>query len=339
MTAATASWAPYRLNFRFEARTARERMRGKDTYFVRVCRGRRVAYGECALFRGLSADDTPDYEERLSYFCHHLDELPECGYSSIRFGLETALRNLDASAGDGWGGTAIPINGLVWMGDKSLMAERIEAKLADGFKVLKLKIGGIDFEDELDLLDAVRARFSPAELEIRLDANGSFRPDRALQCLERLSTYSIHSIEQPVAAKQPSAMRHICRHSPIPVALDEELIGCTSMEEKRQMLDYIHPSYIILKPALCGGLSGAEEWADAAESASIPYWFTSALESNIGLDAIARTAISRGIDIPQGLGTGELYTNNIISPISRIGASLHYDTGRRWEIPQLPWNI
>lgn len=335
----TASWAPYTLDFCFEARTSRERMRHKDTYFVRVEADGRTAYGECALFRGLSADDVPDYEEQLDYYCRHPEETDICRYSSIRFGIETALHNLSHPCADDWEKCdGIPINGLVWMGDKELMAERINAKLNEGFRVLKLKIGGIDFEDEKELLRMVRNRFSPDLLEIRLDANGSFTPDNAMRRLEELSIYSIHSIEQPIGAGQANDMRRICNASPIPIALDEELIGCTTAEEKRHMLDYMRPAYIILKPALCGGLSGAEQWADAAELAGIPYWFTSALESNIGLDAIAALAIRRGIRMPQGLGTGELYHNNIPSPLYRDGAFLRYDKRKRMEIPELKWN-
>ena len=332
-------WARYTLDFKFEARTSRERMRHKDTYFVRVRRDGRTAYGECALFRGLSADDTPDYEERLDYYCRNLDRLDECPCSSIRFGLETAIFNLDHPAADEWTGCAgIPINGLVWMGDKATMAERIEQKLAEGFKVLKLKIGGIRFDDEVELLDMVRRRFTPDVLEIRLDANGSFSPDNAMQRLSRLARYGIHSIEQPVAAGQHDAMRRLCAESPVPIALDEELIGCTPRKEMDRLLDTIRPAYIILKPALCGGLSGAEQWADAADAAGIPYWFTSALESNIGLDAIARLALRRGITMPQGLGTGELYHNNIASPLYREGAHLKHNANIAWQIPQLQWS-
>lgn len=334
-----ADWAHYTLDFKFEARTSRERMRQKDTYFVRIRHDDRTAYGECALFRGLSADDIPDYEEYLTHYCRHLDQLTECPYSSIRFGLETALFNLKHPTAEEWKNCdGIPINGLVWMGDKATMAERIENKLAEGFKVLKLKIGGIDFCDEVDLLDMVRQRFASDVLEIRLDANGSFSPANAMARLERLARYDIHSIEQPVAAGQHDVMRRLCAESPIPIALDEELIGCSTRARMDGLLDAIRPAYIILKPALCGGLSGAVQWADAAEAAGIPYWFTSALESNIGLDAIARLTLRRGIAMPQGLGTGELYHNNIPSPLYREGAYLKFDSIKKWEMPQLQWN-
>jgi len=334
-----ASWAPYRLDFRFEARTSRERMWHKDTYFVRVKDGNGVAYGECALFRGLSADDLPDYEQQLDYYCQNLEKIHECNYSSIRFGLETALYNLEHPVASEWNTCAgIPINGLVWMGDKQLMAQRIDAKLSEGFRVLKLKIGGIDFNDELSLLDMIRRRYSKNALEIRLDANGSFSRDNAIARLRALCRFDIHSIEQPVAAGQYDLMRQICADSPVPVALDEELIGCRPQAEKKSMLAHIRPSYVILKPALCGGLSGASEWADTAAEMDIPFWFTSALESNIGLDAIARIALRLGVDMPQGLGTGELYSNNVSGPVFREGAYLRYDNNKQWHIPDLQWN-
>lgn len=334
-----AEWARLRLDFRFEARTSRESMRYKDTYIVRIHEDGHYAYGECALFHGLSEDDKPDYEKQLDYYCRNLNSLKECRYSSIRFGLETALANLKHDGADEWNNCkGIPINGLIWMGDKKLMARRIDEKLADGFRVLKLKIGGINFEDELDLLEMIRQRYAPSNLEIRLDANGSFSPENALNRLYRLSSFGIHSIEQPIKAGLLDYMRTICSKSPIPIALDEDLIGCTSEQAKHEKLRYIQPSYIILKPALCGGLSGAQGWADAAEQAGIQYWFTSALESNIGLDSIARLAIKRGIKMPQGLGTGELYHNNIPSPLYRDGAFLRHDAARPWIIPDLKWN-
>lgn len=334
-----ASWAPYRLDFKFEARTSRERMHCKHTCFVRLQQGNRTAYGECALFRGLSADDRPDYEERLAYYCSRLDELDKCGYSSIRFGLETALRNLSHDSAADWAlmPEGIPINGLVWMGDKALMQQRIDAKLAEGFKVLKLKIGGINFADELDLLRLIRQRYSRRDLEIRIDANGSFSPQDAPDRLEALAEFGIHSIEQPIAAGQAESMAALCASSPIPIALDEELIGCSDAGFKHRLLSDIKPAYIILKPALCGGLSGAEQWIEAAGQCGIGYWLTSALESNIGLDAIGALAARHKVEIPQGLGTGELYHNNIPSPLRRCGSRLFFDDNAEWKIPQLNW--
>jgi len=335
-------WAPYTLDFKFEARTSRESMRHKQTYFVRVTDDRtgRVGVGECALFRGLSADDVPHYEQMLSQICSDPSApLPEA--SSIRFGVETAL----AAAGlvpapqtpFTRGVEGIPINGLIWMGDRDTMRTRIDAKLADGFKVLKLKIGGIDFDSEVGLLEYIRRMYSPETLEIRLDANGSFSAADALHRLERLSAFSIHSIEQPVRAGMHDVMADICRRSPIDIALDEELIGMTSPGDAESMLSYIRPQYIILKPALCGGLSGADMWADTAERLGIGWWATSALESDIGLYAIARWVSARGVSMPQGLGTGQLYHNNIPSPLQLRGDRLWCDPQRQWQIPDMAW--
>lgn len=336
------AWAKYSLNFKFEARTSRETMRTKQTYLLRATADDgRTAYGECALFRGLSADDVPDYEERLAYYCTNPHEVSKCTMSSVRFGFETAMAGLaerDPFALWHSGNVHIPINGLIWMGDKHTMQQRIDAKLDEGFRVLKLKIGGINFADELDLLRMIRSRYSAHSLELRLDANGSFSPEQATECLAMLSKFAIHSIEQPLKAGQQEVMARLCADSPIPIALDEEIIGCTGNAQKHDLLDAIRPAYIILKPALCGGLSGATEWAHAAEDAGLGYWFTSALESNFGLDPIAGLAASLGVSMPQGLGTGELYYNNVMSPIARQGSALTYNPKKSWEIPTLDWH-
>lgn len=331
------AWAPYRLRFLFEARTSRASMLYKDTYFVRLTDADTGAegWGEAALFRGLGDDDRPDYEQVLARYCAHPGEIDACPYSSVRFGVETALLRLREGLTPWQRGIAI--NGLIWMGDRATMQSRIDAKLAEGFGLLKLKIGGIDFADELDLLRLIRRRYPADRLEIRLDANGAFDAATALPRLEALSRFAIHSIEQPVRAGQPELMRRICSDSPIAVALDEELIGCTPRALKAETLAFIRPAYIILKPALCGGLSGASEWASEAEKAGIAYWYTSALESNIGLDAIAREVLARGLTMPQGLGTGELYSNNVASPLARTGAVLGYRSDLTWQLPPLQW--
>lgn len=336
-----ASWCRYTLRFRFEARTSRDSMRLKDTWFVRLTdmESMRTGIGECALFRGLSAEDSPLYEARLAEVCRNFDPAALPRESSLRFGFETALESLRGDACDDFtaGRESIPINGLIWMGDKEEMRRRIDEKLDAGFHVLKLKIGGIDFDQETDLLRYIRSRYAPGTLELRLDANGSFSPDNALERLHTLSQFSIHSIEQPVRAGQHEAMARICRLSPIPIALDEELIGTRDPKEMSDMLDIIRPSYIILKPALCGGLSGASQWIGEARRRGIGWWATSALESNIGLAAIARWVSAAGVVMPQGLGTGQLYFNNIPSPLELRGDRLHYDPTDKWEIPDLPW--
>lgn len=337
-----AEWAKYRLTFRFDARTSRGSMRCKDTYLVRITDDRgRCGWGECALFKGLSHDDRDDYESRLGEACKRIDDNSYLSpYSSIRFGIDTALANLANNARGivfdndfCRGKLSIPINGLIWMGDKATMAERIAEKLAAGFKVLKLKIGGIDFDEELDLLRLIRSTFPADELEIRLDANGSFAPHEAMSKLERLAAFDIHSIEQPV--KPGLRLPGI---SPIAIALDEELIGLHTDEQKHQMLRSLKPDYIILKPALCGGLNEATQWADTAEAEGVGWWATSALESNIGLNAIAQWVAGRGIARPQGLGTGQLFSNNIASPLTLNGDRLSYNPQGQWSLPDMSWH-
>lgn len=315
----TFSWKKYRLAFRFEARTSRAVMNHKDTYFITD--GRVMA--ECPLFAGLSADDVPDYEEQLSRVCRSgLEYVPD--YSSIIFGVES-LRAALAEYGQPPRAWSVPINGLVWMGSKTLMQQRVEQKLAEGFKCIKLKIGGIDFDDELDMVASLRARFSPSELEIRLDANGAFTPENAMRRLEALARYDIHSLEQPIKPRQWDAMARICRESPIDIALDEELIGVRSDKAKAEMLDAIKPRYIILKPALCGGFAHSDAWIAAAEGRGIGWWATSALESNVGLAAIGSWLTGKyDIHLPQGLGTGALYSNNIPAPLSVASGRLHF---------------
>ena len=313
------SCAKYRLYFRFEARTSRAVMRYKDTYLIEG--GGMVA--ECPLFAGLSADDLPDYEDQLARVCRSgLEYVPD--YSSIIFGVESLRRSLagPADAQQSW---SVPINGLVWMGDKRLMQQRVEQKLAEGFRCIKLKIGGIDFDDELDMVASLRRRFSPDDLEIRLDANGAFTPGNALARLDALSRHSIHSLEQPVRAGQWEIMERICRESPIPIALDEELIGVRSDADKAAMLDAIRPQYIILKPALCGGFAHSDAWIAAATARGIGWWATSALESNVGLAAIGSWLTSKyTVTLPQGLGTGALFTNNFPIPLTVASGRLHF---------------
>lgn len=336
-----AQWCRYSLQFKFEARTSRQTISVKDTYFIRVYRtsnpDETVGFGECALFKGLSADDRPDYEAMLSKACENPGEALSSPYSSIRFGFETALSK---SADSAWlrGEKGITTNGLIWMGDRELMARRIAEKLDAGFKVLKLKIGGIDFDDELALLASVRERFCKEDLEIRLDANGSFTPENALERLRRLSEYDIHSLEQPIKAGNIEAMSRLCEQSPIAIALDEELIGLRTREESRSLLEQIRPQYIILKPSLCGGFGVSDIYIEEACRLGIGWWATSALESNIGLGAIASWVASKNPEIPQGLGTGALYYNNVESPMTMRGSELWYNPAQSYIMPEdLQW--
>lgn len=319
-----ASWKAYDLDFRFEAITSRDRMWHKRTYFVyipdsNVPGGVRV--GECPVFKGLSADDVPNYEDILSEHCKHPEEWRTFAEPSIRFGFEMALTDF---AETDWsrGKAGIPINGLVWMGDRETMASRIADKLDNGYRVLKLKIGGINFDDELDLLRLVRSRFSASSLEIRLDANGAFTPSNALERLEALSRFDIHSIEQPIKAGQWTEMQRICACSPIPIALDEELIGLRNRAEVCELLDAICPAYVILKPALIGGFEASDVYIEEAQRRNMGWWATSALESNVGLYAIGRWLSQKNLTMPQGLGTGQLYSNNTPSPLYISGDEL-----------------
>lgn len=348
-----AVYSKYDLIFKEAAITSRAIMRTKETYFLKVwddgtpdCFG----IGECGLFRGLSCDDVPDYEDVLKLVCHNITELSEKipdtlrEYPSIVFGLESALCDLKNGGqrilfDTDWtkGMDTITINGLVWMGDKQQMLDRVSMKLEEGFRCVKFKIGGIDFEDEVDMIRSVRKHFSPTDLEIRLDANGGFKPEDALAKIETLSHFAIHSIEQPIMAGQWEDMAKICKESPIDIALDEELIGLNTISGMSDMITTIRPTYIILKPSLCGGISGSERWIDIVTENSVGWWATSALESNIGLNAIAQWVSSKDITIPQGLGTGALYINNISSPIVLCGEKLEYQCNKLWGLPRLEW--
>ena len=295
--------------------------------------------GECAPLPQLSCDDIPDYEEVLNRICERVAETGELDdallrpYPSMRFGIETALLDLHSDNGVFFdnpftrGEVGIPINGLVWMGSHKEMLARMEEKISQGFRCVKFKIGAIDFEQEVDLIRRVRERFSVDEVEIRLDANGAFTPSEALGKLERLAVFGIHSIEQPIRQHQWSDMAHLCQASPIPIALDEELIGVNLRAMKEDLLDTIRPAYIILKPSLHGGMAGTEEWVALAEKRGIGSWMTSALESNVGLCAIAQLAAKvYGCppSMPQGLGTGMLFTDNVYRPIKIAGNKLFF---------------
>ena len=349
-----ASYTPYTLHFKVPSGTSRGILTDKETYLVRVWDDAdpdpdpdRFGVGECALFRGLGADDRPEYESVLQQVCREIDRydtLDLAAWSSIRFGVETALldwryggRRVVYPSDFADGQRGITINGLIWMGDKRTMAARIEEKLAAGFSCIKLKIGAIDFDDECDLLAFIRSRYGRDTIELRVDANGAFAPDRALEYLKRLSDYDLHSIEQPIRAGQWEAMARLCETSPLPIALDEELIGVNGAAEKRALLETVAPQYVVLKPSLVGGFTGTQEWIDAARVAGAGWWITSALESNVGLNAIAQFTATLPVEMPQGLGTGALYTNNIPSPLEQVGEQLLYNPAREWDFSGLSW--
>ena len=334
------SWAHHRLEFKFEAKTSRNTLRTKDTWFIRIYDDltHNVSIGEAPYFEGLTPVSRTEFLDELHRVCTENDTGSHI--SGIRFGIETALQNLRPLTENAFtrGEAGIPINGLIWMGDKKTMLGRINKKVSDGFHVLKLKIGGINFEDELELLEYVRTQFPDKNLEIRLDANGAFTAENAMEKLKRLSEFDVHSIEQPIKAGNFEEMARICELSPIPIALDEELIGYKPYSEKKEILDTIKPRFIILKPSLCGGLSGANEWVHLAEERNIGWWATSALESNVGLKGLALWLFNKHVTVPQGLGTGQLYHNNIPSALELHGDKLFYNPEKQFEFPELEWH-
>ena len=339
-----ATYKKYILNFKRPSGTSRGILTEKETWFLLLEGNGKIGVGECGLLRGLSIDDRPDYEEKLQWVCQNIhlgkdklwDELIE--FPSIQFGLEMAFLSLQAISPFELfpseftkGNEAITINGLVWMGDEAFMKQQIEEKLATGFTCIKLKIGAIDFQQELELLAFIRKHFDADTIEIRVDANGAFSPDKALEKLQLLSQYQLHSIEQPIKAGQFETMQQLCKHTPFPIALDEELIGVFTYEEKVKLLDTIQPQYIILKPSFIGGIKGSLEWIEIAEKRNIGWWMTSALESNVGLNAIAQFTYTLNNSMPQGLGTGGLYTNNFDCPLEIQNGKLVYNTDLDWE--------
>jgi O-succinylbenzoate synthase len=349
---------PHLLSFNFDARTSRGRMRQHQVYYLKLGENERAPYagtGECAPLPGLSPEHGPGFAQVLERQVkdinfwlkdHPVADLESVIYQqhlkifpSLVFALETALLDYRHQGTKKLypgpftsGERGIPINGLVWMGDKDFMEEQIRKKLSEGYRCLKLKIGGLDFEMELDILRTVRRTAGAAELTIRLDANGAFPPAQALARLEQLAKYDIHSIEQPIRQGQTAAMARLCRQSPIPIALDEELIGVYQQEAKAALLEAIKPQYIILKPTLLGGLAATADWIALAAANSTGWWITSALESNIGLNAISQFAARYPLGMEQGLGTGKLYQNNIPAPLTIRAGHLYYDPALAWGI-------
>lgn len=339
-----ATYHKYILNFKRPSGTSRGIMTEKETWFIILEQNGKKGIGECGILRALSIDDRPDYEEKLQWICAHIhlgkDQLWDAliEFPSIQFGVEMAFQSLASETpfllfpSDFTNGTkSIPINGLVWMGEESFMKQQIEEKLADGFRCIKLKIGAIDFDKELQLLRFIRQHFTPEEVEIRVDANGAFSKNSALDKLNQLSEFKLHSIEQPIKKNNTDRMADLCKTTPFPIALDEELIGVFTVAEKEQLLQKIKPQYIILKPSFIGGFRGTQEWISLAEKHGIRWWITSALESNIGLNAIAQWTFLQHNSMPQGLGTGALYTNNFDCPLNVAEGQLWYKNDIDWE--------
>lgn len=343
-----ASYHKYILDFKQASGTSRGILTTKETWFIVLKQEGKIGIGECGILRGLSIDDRPDFEQQLAWTCQNIhlgkdhlwNELLE--FPSIQCGVEMAFQSLQAkNIFDLYPSEfinnqkSIPINGLVWMGEKQFMKTQIKQKLAEGFKCIKLKIGAIDFDHEIELLGYIRQHFSESEIEIRVDANGAFDPKDALSKLQTLSKFQIHSIEQPIAPKFISELTTLCRQSPIPIALDESLIGVFRVSEKQKLLETIKPQYIILKPSFIGGFQGTKQWIDLAQNLKIGWWATSALESNIGLSAIAQWTFLQNSPLPQGLGTGALYTNNFDCPLEVKSGQLHYNLQSNWDFDNI----
>jgi o-succinylbenzoate synthase len=343
-----ASYKKYILNFKKPSGTSRGIMTEKETWFIFLEENNKIGIGECGILRGLSADDKPNYEEKLQWVCQNIhlgkDKLWEnlLEFPSIQFGIEMAFLSLHSQnpfvlfpSKFTNSQESILINGLVWMGNEHEMKAQIEEKLAQGFSCIKLKIGAIDFQKELDLLAFIRKHFDEKTIEIRVDANGAFSENEALDKLNQLAGYKLHSIEQPIAKNHTDSMSELCKITPLPIALDEELIGVFSYADKEALLQKIMPQYIILKPSFIGGFRGTNEWITLAEKYNINWWITSALESNIGLNAIAQFTFTLQNKMPQGLGTGSLYTNNFDCPLQVKNGQLWYDNNLNWDIEKL----
>lgn len=348
----------YRLYFRFRAGTSRGFLEEKQSYFIclKHTESQKQGLGEVSLIDGLSPDAMPDFQSSaqryLQQLCNQtfqtLDQALEWHYQhcqpqlpALRFGVEVALRSLWAETDPMLlypsafteGKQGIPINGLIWMGKPQAMQQQIEEKLAQGFRCIKMKIGALNIDTELKLLRLLRQRFPASYLEIRVDANGAFSPADAPKWLDQLAKLDIHSIEQPIAPGQWDTLARLCRNSPIPIALDEELIGIYTPHKQQELLSHVRPQYIILKPSLLGGIAACQQWIHLAETYNIGWWITSALEANIGLNAIAQWTATLKPNIPQGLGTGQLYQNNIASPLCIRGDTLYYcQNEQKWDL-------
>ena len=339
-----ASYFKHTLEFKRPSGTSRGVLSTKESWFLTLQTENSFGIGECGLLKGLSSDDRQDYEDTLKWTCDHIHEGLDALYPklvefpSIQFGLEMAVQSFKAF--DPYvlfpskfteGEEGMVINGLIWMGEKAFMKRQIQDKINQGFRCIKLKIGAIDFKAELELLTYIRSEFSAADIELRVDANGAFSPKEALDKLKRLSEFDLHSIEQPIAQGQWQDMARLCEHTPLAISLDEELIGISDQGKKKELIQDINPQYIILKPSLIGGFQGTKEWIELANHHNIGWWITSALESNIGLNAIAQFTYLQNSTLPQGLGTGGLYTNNIDSPLEIDGEYIMYKPQRSWE--------
>ncbi len=340
-----AKFRTHTLQFIIPGGTSRGVLQKKDSWFIQLWEDANPlvsGVGECSIIPKLSVDDVPELETKIAESVSNINQLMNNAfhadlqvYPALRFALETALLDLQTGGRKQLflseftqGKASIPINGLLWMGNFDFMWHQAEKKFKEGFSVLKMKVGALDFDEEIYFISQLRKCFPG--IELRLDANGGFPLDEALERLYALNQFHIHSIEQPIKAQNAGKMAELCKKSPIAIALDEELIGIYEKKSKEQLLKDIKPQYIILKPSLLGGFRASDEWIFLSEKMNIGWWATSALESNIGLNAIAQWAFTKNNPLPQGLGTGSLYENNIASPLVVENGCLHFKPNKPW---------
>lgn len=339
-----ANYSKYDLQFKVPAGTSRGILNNKPIWILQLEKDGKIGLGEVSYIAGLSCETEVEIITALNEICDNplisteqLDQYSKV--PSVRFAIEQALLDLERSGSKilflndfSTGKKGIPINGLVWMGDKNHMRQQVKDKIKSGYSCIKLKIGALDFEEEIALLKEVRKEYPSNDIEIRVDANGAFSKQDALEKLNRLSEFQLHSIEQPIQAGQWNEMAELCLKSPLPIALDEELIGVHDLELRKNLIATIKPQYLIIKPSLVGGFFSSQDWINLAQNNSVGWWITSALESNIGLNAIAQWTAELPIQMPQGLGTGSLFTNNFESPLNIKEGKLYYQTEKTWGI-------
>lgn len=354
-----ASYTKRTFHFSFNARTSRGAIKQRDSWFLKIYDSANpevFGIGEAAPVGGLSREKPGDVHDQFEAVVEKInkqDKLPATGSlkdihsafdslnlsSSVYLAVETAF--LDYFNGgkriifdnDFHKGKPLEINGLVWMGGLDFMLQQVSIKVDDGFTCIKLKIGGLNFEKELDILQFVRRKYFRDQITIRLDANGAFKADQALNKLVGLSTYDIHSIEQPIKPGSPF-LAELCQKTPIPIALDEELTGIQTRKEKEELLDRIKPQYLVLKPTLHGGFLGCAEWIEVADARKIGWWLTSSMESNLGLNALAQFASQYSNPLPQGLGTGMIFKDNIPSPLEVKKGKLIWNSKESWDLTE-----
>lgn len=338
-----AFYFKHNLEFKIPGKTSRNVLIEKPSWFLVIENENKIGIGECSVIPGLSLDNTKNINLKLKQVCEKIssgktiEDIEIEDYPAIKFALETALRDLnyfnepfklfDSSFSNF--NDNIQINGLVWMGDIEYMETQIINKINDGFNCIKIKVGALDFESELEMIKKIRKKYMETDLEIRLDANGAFEKNNVLEKLKRLSDFSIHSLEQPIKPNQWQEMAKLCQTSPIPIALDEELI---KVSEKDILLETINPQFLIIKPSLLGGIEESNRWVDLAEKRNIKWWATSALESNVGLNVISQWVYTKGNNMRQGLGTGMLFKNNINSPLEIHRDTIFLNRNKKWDL-------